>query len=154
MKVIKREASDNKYLHRDFHVSMNMLMEYICTNYGEAALTKYLMKFSKDFHKPRNRMLAEGNLEAVEKYFKDIYEKEEWPVEILLKDDVLIIKQKACPGISHIRKQGFKPVKQYEETYSTVYTAMCDETPYEYILERFDSATGACEQRFERDLEK
>jgi len=28
-KVMTRKASDNKYLHKDFHVSMNILLKYI-----------------------------------------------------------------------------------------------------------------------------
>jgi hypothetical protein len=28
-KIMTRKASDNKYLHKDFHVSMNILLKYI-----------------------------------------------------------------------------------------------------------------------------
>jgi len=150
MKVVDRRASDNKYLHRDFHISMNMLMEYIRDQYGPAALTEYLAQFSREFHSLRTEQLKEGGLGGLKKYFLDIYDKEEWPVSIELKDDVLIISQKACPGITHIVNNGYKPVEQYIETYTTVYKTMCEGTQYEYIMESYDPKTGACRQRFQR----
>jgi len=150
MKIIERRAADNKYLHRDFHISMNMLMEYICAEYGSAALTEYLRQFSREFHSLRTKCLIKGNLNCLEKYFQDIYEKEEWPVSIVLNKDALTITQKACPGMTHLRNNGHKPVEQYIETYSTVYETMCSGTPYEYVLEKFDRETGACKQRFQR----
>lgn len=150
MKIIERKASDNKYLHRDFHISMNMLMEYICSNFGEDALTEYLVQFSKGFHKQRKEYLMKGDLVSLKKYFSDVYEKEEWPVEIILKDEVLTISQDSCPGISHIKKNGFEPIRQYIETYSTVYKAMCLGTSYAYSIENFDQDTGKCRQCFKR----
>lgn len=150
MKVVERRAADNKYLHRDFHISMNMLMEYICSNFGSAALTDYLKQFSREFHAPRNRCLKKENLKCLEKYFRGVYEKEEWPAIIALKDDMLVIHQKTCPGIMHIRKKGHNPIKRYIETYTTIYETMCEGTPYEYIIEGFDLNTGACTQRFQR----
>ncbi len=150
MKVIERKASDNKYLHRDFHISMNMLMEYICKEYGSSALTDYLVQFAQEFHSIRKECLQKGDLGCLEKYFKEIYEKEEWPVQIEFKNDELVISQEACPGISHLRKSGQKPVEQYIETYSTVYKTLCQDTPYEYVMESFNSDTGKCRQRFQR----
>ena len=34
-KVMKRSASDNKYLHKDFHLSMNIVLTYIYKNFGK-----------------------------------------------------------------------------------------------------------------------
>ena len=150
MKIIERRASDNKYLHRDFHISMNMLMEYISKEYGKAALTEFLEQFSLEFHSIRKERLQKGDLGCLEKYFKDVYEKEEWPIIIEIKNDVLILSQDACPGISYLRKNGHSPIEQYMETYTTVYNALCKDTPYEYIMESFEVETGKCRQRFQR----
>jgi len=150
MKIIERKAADNKYLHRDFHISMNMLMEYICKEYGSAALIEYLAQFTQEFHSKRKKCLQKGDLGCLEKYFKETYEKEEWPVHIEFTNDVLIISQETCPGISYLRKSGHKPVEQYIETYTTVYKTLCQDTPYEYVMESFNSDTGKCRQRFQR----
>ncbi len=150
MRVIERRASDNKYLHRDFHISMNMLMEYISREYGPIALTEYLAQFSREFHSKRKECLQNGDLGCLEKYFKNVYKKEEWPLFIELKNDVLILSQDSCPGISYLQKNGYKPVEQYIETYTTVYRTLCQDTPFEYVMDSFDSDTGKCRQRFQR----
>lgn len=150
MKVIERRASDNKYLHRDFHISMNMLMNYIVAEFGATALTEYLKQFAGEFHSLNTEGLKKGDLECLLKYFKGVYEKEEWPADIQLCDDVLKISQDACPGITYLRNNGYEPVEQYIETYTTIYETMCENTPYEYIMESFNKDTGACVQRFQR----
>lgn len=150
MKVIERKASDNKYLHRDFHISMNMLMEYISKEYGPTALTEYLQQFSREFHSKRKESLQNGDLESLERYFEDVYKKEEWPILIKMKNDRLILSQESCPGISYLLKNGHKPVEQYMETYTTVYKTLCQDTPYEYVMESYDSDTGRCKQLFQR----
>lgn len=150
MEVFERRASENKYLHRDFHISMNMLMEYICDKFGEEALTEYLRTFSREFHKQRKKNLVENGLEVLRDYFEKVYADEEWDIEITIADGELKLMQKACPGISHIRKNGFSPIPQYIETYTTVYEELCRETPFEYEMLDFNNDTGACIQIFRR----
>ncbi len=149
-KVMERKASDNKYLHKDFHLSMNMLLSYIYENFGKEALIRYLTQYARAYHQPLNRKLQTGNLDALYRYFTGIYEKEEWPVKISYGGNDLEIGQDACPGITHIRAKGQKPCPHYVETYETVYRTLCMNTPFEYELEYFDEETGACKQRFIR----
>ena len=148
VKVMERKASDNKYLHKDFHISMNLLMKYIYDNFGEEALIAYLKQYSRAYFKPLNQKLKTGDKEALTDYFRDIYEKEEWPVKITTNENSVEIIQDACPGISHIMSKGWRPCPFYRETYSTVYKTLCEETPFEYILEYFNEETGACKQLF------
>ncbi len=150
MRVMKREASDNKYLHKDFHLSMNMLLDYIFRNFGRGELIKYLAQYAKAYYKPLNQKLAKGGLEALLTYFTDLYEQEEWPVKIDYGKNYLEIEQEFCPGISHIRTSGKKPCPHYRETYSTVYEVLCLNTPFEYELDYFIEETGACKQSFKR----
>ena len=150
MEVFERRASENKYLHRDFHISMNMLMEYIHDRFGSEALTEYLRTFSAEFHKQRKKDLVEKGLTVLRDYFEKIYSDEEWSIEISLSENELKLRQKACPGISYIRKSGFSPIPQYIETYTTIYDELCRETPYEYEMIEFNNDTGACRQVFRR----
>jgi hypothetical protein len=150
MKTMDRRAADNKYLHRDFHISMNMLMGYISAEYGEAALTEYLKRFSSAYHSPLKQRLKTEGLAAMEKYLNDIYKKEEWPVDIKYEDNALVVIQDGCPGMSRIREKGYEPVKQYIETYTTIYETLCEGTPYEYDMDYFKPGNGACRQVFKR----
>jgi len=36
--VMRRQASDNRYLHRDFHGAMSLALEYLRIRYGEDAV--------------------------------------------------------------------------------------------------------------------
>lgn len=150
IKTMSRKASDNKYLHKDFHLSMNLLMEYIYKNFGKDKLIDYLKQYTIAYHKPMYEQIQSGNIEALSSYFRDLYEKEEWPIKITQEEDRIVIEQHACPGISHIKSKGGKPIPLYVETYKTVYTTLCENTPFEYELVFFDDETGACLQLFKR----
>jgi neutral ceramidase len=150
VKVMERKASDNKYLHKDFHMALNLMMQYLYDNFGKEALTDYLAQFARAYHKPLIDKLKANDMNALLTYFRDIYEKEEWPVRITSDKNSVEIAQDACPAISHIVKNGNTPCPYYRETYNTVYKTICEETPFEYILEEFDDKTGACKQKFIR----
>lgn len=145
-----RRASDNKYLHKDFHLSMNILLKYIYENFGKSQLIEYLEQYSRAFYKPVKEELKSGKIDVLKKYFTAIYEKEEWSVKIESGDDFIKIEQDACPAISFIKKAGEQPCPHYVETYKTVYKTLCENTPFEYILKDFDEETGACKQVFRK----
>lgn len=144
------DGKKDKYLHRDFHISMNMLMGYILNLYGSEGLDEYLTRFAKSYHGPLNEKIKLCGLAPLTEYIRDIYEKEEWAVDIKEGQGMLEVEQRACPGISHIRKAGYEPVEGYFKTYEIIYGAICEGTPYDYELEYFDMATGACRQVFRR----
>ena len=148
IKVTERKASDNKYLHKDFHIALNLLMTYLYENYGKETLIKYLKQFAKAYYKSLNQKLKSGDKEALVNYFNDIYEKESWFVDITIHENTIEITQDACPAISHIVQNGGQPCPCYRETYDTVYKTICENTPFEYQLEYFDDETGACKQLF------
>lgn len=150
VKIMSRKASDNKYLHKDFHQSMNLLLTYVYNNFGKKKLIQYLMQYAEAYYKPLNEEMKSGEIEVLEKYFIDIYKKEEWPVEIEKDNNCLTIVQNACPGITQIKSMGGIPCPHYRETYDTVYTTLCTNTPFEYTLEHFNDETGACKQIFKR----
>jgi neutral ceramidase len=150
VKVMGKKASDNKYLHKDFHIALNLLMKYLFENFGKDALIDYLKQYSKSYHKPLIQKLKTGDQEALLNYLKDIYEKEEWPVTITSGENFIELTQDACPAISHIVSNGSTPCPYYQETYNTVYKTICEETPFDYKLDYFNDTTGACKQIFIR----
>ena len=149
-KVMERKSSDNKYLHKDFHISQNILMDYIQRSFGAEALINYLEQYTVAYHNPLNQKIKQGNIGALLNYFIEIYKKEEWPVKISSDENYIEIEQDACPGISHIRSGGGEPCLNYRETYYTIYRTLCEGTPFEYILKYFNDETGACKQLFLR----
>lgn len=150
--VMTRKAPDNKYLHRDFHITLNILLEYIENQYGREAVIKYLSQFTKAYHQPLHEQLMAGNMTALSDYLTQLYQKEEWPVRIRSGEDFIELQQNACPGISHIKASGKQPSACYVETYRTVYETLCEGTPFRYCLQHFDPETGACIQLFNKRL--
>jgi len=147
---MERKSSDNKYQHKDFHISQNILMGFIYSSFGADALINYLEQFTIAYHKPLNQKMKQGNIGALLDYCITIYKKEEWPVKITSGENYVEIEQDACPGISHIRAKGGKPCPNYRETYLTIYKTICKGTPFEYIFKYFNDETGACKQLFLR----
>lgn len=150
IKTMSRKASDNKYLHKDFHISMNLLMEYIYNNFGKDKLIEYLKQYTSEYFKPLYEKMKKGDIDAIASYLRDIYEQEEWTVSIVQDENTVVVSQDACPGISHIKSKGGTPITLYVETYNTVYKTLCEGTPFEYELVFFDEETGACKQIFKR----
>lgn len=150
VKIMSRKSSDNKYLHKDFHISMNLLMEYIYNNFGKDKLIEYLKQYTRTYHKPLHEKMKIGDLDAIASYIKGIYEEEEWTVKVEQDENKVVIEQETCPGISHIMSKGGNPIADYMETYNTVYNTLCENTPFEYELVFFDKETGACKQLFKR----
>ncbi|MCE4565045.1 hypothetical protein INQ51_12055 [Maribellus sp. CM-23] len=149
-KMMTRKASDNKYLHKDFHLSMNILLKYIYENYGTDQMIRYLKQYTEAYLGSLNKKMKTGDINSLAEYLTDIYQKEDWPVDIHVTGEKIIIEQKTCPGISQIKAKGETPCPHYIETYNTVYNTLCQNTPFVYKIEFFDEETGACKQIFER----
>ena len=151
-KKMERRAADNKYLHKDFHQSMNILLIYILDHYGKEKLTEYLREYAQSYHKPLHDQLSVGNLKAMADYLKDIYEKEEWSVNIQFNEEKgeIWLDQSNCPAMAQIKLMGEKPCDHYYETYKTVFETICEGTPFRYQLISFDLETGACKQIFSK----
>lgn len=154
IRTMERKASDNKYLHKDFHIALNLLMTYLYNHSGKDALVNYLEQYSREYYRPLNQELKKGKTQNLVRYFRDIYKKEKWPVNIRVRDDSVEIIQDSCPAISHIVSKGWTPCPCYKETYNTVYRTLCEDTPFEYDLEYFNDETGACRQRFIKKKEE
>jgi hypothetical protein len=50
-RVMTRKASDNKYLHKDFHVSMSILLKCIYNNFGKEELVNDLTQYADVYDK-------------------------------------------------------------------------------------------------------
>ena len=47
---IRRMASDNEYLHKDFHMALNNGLDFLEERYGKKAVVEYLEDFTKEYH--------------------------------------------------------------------------------------------------------
>lgn len=147
---MSKRASDNIYLHKDFHIALNDGLIYLHNNYGHDAVKAYLAEFTGTYHAPlKERIISEG-LIALSEYFERIYKTEQSRVDVTSVNDELHIYIEKCPGIEHIKRHGQKVYEYYIDTTLTVYSELCDGTPYEFTLKSYDDETGRAEMKFSR----
>ncbi len=148
--VIERSASDNEYMHKDFHGALSVGLDYIATNFGEDAVREYLHEFGASYFSPLKKDLTERGLEPVKEYFVGVYEAESAEFEISSSDDELLIRVAACPAVMHMRENEYKVSPLFVETTRTVNEAICEGTPFAFELVEYDEQTGKSIQRFYR----
>ncbi len=150
MEKMVRKASDNKYFHRDFHIGLNLGIDYIAEIYGDDAVIDYLEEYTRVFHKPLTQAIKIQGLAAIEDYFTKLYELEEASevISFVRNEDELIIDITECPVIKYIKGQGKEISHMFIETTNTVNRTMVEGTPFAFEMLSFDTQTGKSRQRF------
>ncbi len=150
--VMERKASDNKYLHKEFHNIMNLGIEYLRKQFGDESVREYLKQFAAAYYAPLKAAVKEKGLTAVKKHYEEIYAKEEAleSVGFSLSENDLLIRVKHCPAIEHMKKTGITISPLYYEMTKTVNETICVDTPFQFELLQYDSGTGASVERFHR----
>lgn len=150
MEKMVRKASDNKYYHRDFHVGLNFGIDYLAELYGDDAVVEYLEDYTRTYHKPLIEAIKKDGLDALEEYFRKLYEMEEASEVITFEqsEDELIIFIKECPVIKYIKSRGEKISHMFVETTNTVNRVLVEDTPYAFEMISFDEESGKSRQRF------
>ena len=148
--TMRRRASDNIYLHKDFHGALSTGIEYLDQKYGPEAVREYLRQFACAFYAPLTQALKERGLIASKEYFERIYELEGGQIGISLSDDEMVLEVAACPAVTHMRQQGYVAARLFHETTKTVNEAICEGTPFSAELLEYDEQTGRSKVRFFR----
>ena len=148
--IMDRQASDNEYLHKDFHGALSVGIEYLHEHYGADAVRDYLHQFTITYYAPLIGRLKEEGLSALKEHFEKIYEIEGWGIEISFSEDELVISVKTCPAVMHMRARGYPVARLFRETTRIVNEALCEWTLFSADLVEYDERTGRSVQRFYR----
>jgi hypothetical protein len=148
--VLSRKASDNEYLHKDFHGALSAGIEYLHTNYGEEAVRDYLREFTRKYYAPLKRAIRQRGLAALKAHFETLYTRERARFRICLTRDELVVSVSACPAVTHMRRHGYPVARLFHETTRTVNEALCEGTPFQAELKEYDPVTGRSVQCFSR----
>jgi hypothetical protein len=147
IKVIDRKASDNIYLHKDFHGALCYGIKYLDDNYGEQATKEYLQQTAKAVYSPLIDELKTKGLSALEKHFRNIFTKEDGKFSIAYKDGVLILKVARCPAIAHLKKIKQLFTERFCETTVVVNDTICRKSGFRCICV-YKPGAGTCVQKF------
>jgi hypothetical protein len=148
--IMKRQAADNTYLHRDFHGALNQALIYLERNYGAGAVREYLRQFARSFYSALTREIKERGLDALRCHLERIYTIEGADFRIECSRDELILRVAACPAVTHIRRMGLPVSRSFDETTRTVNAAICQGTGFEFELLEYDPESGRRVERYSR----
>ena len=143
--IFNLKSTDNKYFHRDFHVSGDLSLKYCGETYGDEEVVKFLTEFTKKFYAPIIAEIKEQGLIAIKQWLETLYAKEE-ASELLhteLVDDKLIVTVDKSPVIEYMRSLNQEPSKYYVEQTRTLYDVVAKECGFKFELEYYneDGAT-------------
>ena len=147
---IDRKAGDNKYLHRDFHVTADIGLSYVGEHYGMDGVKEYLTDFAKSYYLLLANEVKEKGLIAIEDYLKKIFLAEE-RIEYLttnLDGNTLNVKISKCPAIEFFKEIGHPVSKWYGETTKTVYAVLAQMAGLKFDLKYYNDSDGSAEYDF------
>jgi len=149
---MERRASDNKYLHKDFHVLADQGIAFVGEKYGDNGVREYLYRFTCAYYAPLIEAIKERGLVALKEHIEKIYEIEEAPdtVKLTLTEDELLVEVKYCPAVKFMKSVGYTPSKWYVETTRTVNETIADKTNYGFELLYYEADSGKAAYRFFR----
>ena len=153
VKIMTRTAKDNKYLHRDFHISCDVGINYIGERYGTEGVKAYLRQYVDAYLSPLAEKIRMEGLDPLKRYFLEIYRTEEAEdqLQLSLEGDTLKVSITACPALTHMRKSGHTPSVWYRETTSTLYGRLAQNAGLAFTLEHYDEQSGAASFRFQKE---
>ncbi len=148
--VIDRRAADNKYLHKDFHMTIDISLDYVAEHFGENGVKDYLSTYSTAYYVPLVEKIKKEGLSALKDYFVSIYETEEASdaIAVSLKDNRLDVSTTYGPGIKHMKERQHTPSKYYIETTRTVYGTLAKNAGLDFVMDSYDAETGGAKFSF------
>jgi hypothetical protein len=148
--VMDRRAADNKYLHRDFHISTDTGLRYLGTHYGDAAVQEFLKQFVRAWYAPLAEAVRREGLGALQRHIKEIFEIEEAAdsVHTLLEEGELRVLEEKNPALSYMRSTGYEPSPWYGELTVAVNRYIAEMAGIGFEFQTYDQETGKAAYRF------
>ena len=148
--VMTRTASQNTYLHKDFHGAFSVGLIYVQDHFGDDAVREYLRDFARAFYAPLKASVKERGLIALKDHFEKIYDLEGGDTSIKYTNDELTIDVKVCPAVTHMRSHNYTVSPLFFETTKTVDEIICEGTPFAFEMVSYEEQTGRHVERFYR----
>ena len=146
-KVLDCKASDNEYLHKDFHGALCYAIKYLDENFGAKGTRRYLQQLGETYFAPLSEAMKTRGLAALEDHWRKVFTLEGGKFELRYDGDVLVLTVRECPGVAHLKRIGKFYTPRFCETTVTVNETICRRAGYECSCE-YESGAGRCVQRF------
>ena len=108
-RFMERKAADNKYLHRDFHKSLDLGLAYLGARYGDNGVKQYLREFTAAYYAPLISMIRLNGLKELAAHIRTIYALEEASetLRLTLDEQSLSVRVEKCPAVEHFKTIGY-----------------------------------------------
>ncbi len=147
IKVIDCKASDNQYLHKDFHGALCYAIKYLEDNYGIESVEQYLSQVAATYFKPLSDNLRANGLIILENHWRSIFTKECGDFELGYEGQTLVLKVGKCPAVSHLKERGLFYTESFCLTTKVVNETICNDAGYCCSCD-YKSGEGKCVQKF------
>ncbi len=135
-------------LHRDFHASMNVTLEYVGSRYGRDALRKLFRTTAYQVYRSIYEKLKAGDLSELVEHWRYFMDREGADYSLEVTDEMVVMRVRQCPAVAHLHKLGLTPSKFFCDQTVLLNEAWCEETPFEAITEI--TGDGSCVQTIRR----
>jgi len=146
-KVMERRASDNKYLHKDFHGALLCGLEYVFDRFGQEGFEAYVRQAASALYAPVRDAVKQKGLVALEEYLRDIFTTEQGDFSSAWEGDALVFTVNVCPAVSYLQQQGHKVPARFCEVTRIMNEVICEGTGFASEVD-YDTAAARCVQRF------
>lgn len=147
VKVLDCKASDNQYLHKDFHGGLCYAIKYLDEKFGQDATVEYLQQVARTYFAPLTAKLKEQGLSALEEHWREIFTLEEGKFTLEYQDSTLVLTVDECPAVCHLKKRNQLFTDRYCETTKVVNKTICEDAGYCSSCE-YEPGEGKCIQKF------
>ena len=148
--TMTRSASDNAYLHKDFHGALSTGIAFLEARYDAEEVREYVRQFARTYYAPLVNAVKERGLSALRDHLQRIYSIEEARADITFSEDELILDVPSCPAVKHMREHDYAVAPLFFETSRTLYEALVDGSPFAMEWLAYEPATGRTKVRFYR----
>ena len=147
---MERSAADNRYLHRDFHKTLDLGLAYIAKRYGQASVEEYIRRVAEVYFAPVLEEIKRDGLGALARHIEKTYEAEEasGACHTRIADGVLTVRIDDSPALSHFKKIGYQASPYFVQTTDTMNRVIAEHAGLSYHMDFYDDETGECEYTF------
>ena len=146
-KILDQQASDNEYLHPDFHGALSFALKYLEDTDGPEAVTEYLQQVGNIFFAPLSDRLKKDGLPVLESHFRSVFEKEHGAFTMTHQGEVLVLEVHECPAIAYLKQNDQLFSERFCETTVVLNETICRNAGFRSSCE-YEPGQGRCIQKF------
>ena len=148
--ILDQKASDNEYLHKDFHGALCYAIKYLDDNFGEEVTNAYLIQVGERAYLPLISRLKQDDLSALAEHWREIFTNEGGEFSLYFEDGILVLVVTDCPAIRHLKKSNQFFTTRFCETTVVVNHTICKKAGYNCTCD-YEPGQGKCVQKFWRE---